>query len=321
MNLIGLLIGGAVAISVRLDDDFGQNLTIENISQGIALNGIGARVEITEIENSPDFTLFHVARNVTTGSTVTDCVNLESSRLSWFGGPQQTRQYWPVEKLTLEKYSYVSKAADNCGVTERYWLNSAGAFVYVNENSPLFINQNIGRNTLCFVGENVLPYNSREPTFTFNYYIGVAGDARLAHLEAVKKFLKKPTGIPDERMVQHPIWSTWARYKRDINESIVLTLADEIVTNGFNNSQYEIDDDWEVCYGALKFNERKFPNIKNLVDTLKSKGFRVTLWIHPFINKGCEPYYSEAKSKGYVNSSRVKEKYIDYIGNFNLGTL
>jgi alpha-glucosidase (family GH31 glycosyl hydrolase) len=33
---------------------------------------------------------------------------------------------------------------------------------------------------------------------------------------------------------------------------------------------------------------------------LKAKGFRVTLWIHPFINKGCTQWYNEAKSKGYL---------------------
>lgn len=262
------------------------------------MNGAGTRAEITQIENRTDFILFRVSRNVTTGWMVTDCVDLESSRVSWYGGPQQKQQYWPVEKLTLKNYSYVSKEEDNCGVTERYWVNSAGAFVYVDDEAPLFINQNVDRNTLCLAAQNVLPYNRRAEEFTFIYFVGVAGDARKAHLEAVKRFLKKPPSIPDERMARHPIWSTWARYKRDINESIVLTLADEINANGFNNSQYEIDDDWEVCYGSLTFNEKKFPNIKNLTDTLKRKGFRVTLWIHPFINKGCEPWYSEAKNKG-----------------------
>ena len=90
-----------------------------------------------------------------------------------------------------------------------------------------------------------------------------------------------------------------ARYKAAIDEKTVEEFASEIERYGFNNSQFEIDDDWEICYGALTFRESKFSNIHNQTDKLKSRGFRVTLWIHPFINKGCEPWYTEAKDKGY----------------------
>ena len=43
-------------------------------------------------------------------------------------------------------------------------------------------------------------------------------------------------------MMKSPIWSTWARYKVNINESVILTYADEILSHGFSNSQLEIDD-------------------------------------------------------------------------------
>lgn len=262
------------------------------------MNGFGQRIVVQTIVSRPNFSLIRIARNLTNGFVATDCIDLDSSRLNWFGGPQQKEQYWPVQKLTLRNYAYVSKEQDNCGVTERYWLNSVGAFVYVDQDAPLFLNQNIDSNTLCLQAKAELPFDRLAKAFTFNYYVGVGADARKVHLEAVNYFLKKPTGVPDARMVRHPIWSTWARYKADINETIVLNLANEILANRFNNSQFEIDDDWEVCYGALTFSQKKFPGIQNLTRTLKAKGFRVTLWIHPFINKGCEPWYSEAKQKG-----------------------
>lgn len=101
-------------------------------------------------------------------------------------------------------------------------------------------------------------------------------------------------------MITHPIWSTWARYKRDIDHDVVMKFADEILKNNFKNSQFELDDLWEICYGSLTVDTDKFPDMKFTVDSLKKKGFRVTVWAHPFINKGCEPWYSEAKTKGYV---------------------
>lgn len=120
-----------------------------------------------------------------------------------------------------------------------------------------------------------------------------------AHEHAIRAVLGKPSGYPDERMIRYPIWSTWARYKRDINETVVLEFADEILAHNFNNSQLEIDDDWEECYGALSFKQSKFPNPKNLTDTLKTKGFRVTIWIHPFVNDLCNPRFQEAEINGY----------------------
>lgn len=52
-------------------------------------------------------------------------------------------------------------------------------------------------------------------------------------------------------MIERPIWSTWAKYKRDVNDSVVLEFAKEIVDAGYEDGQFEIDDDWEVIRGFL----------------------------------------------------------------------
>jgi myogenesis-regulating glycosidase len=119
-----------------------------------------------------------------------------------------------------------------------------------------------------------------------------------AQLHAITNMFGHPTNVPDELMFRQPIWSTWARYKVDINESLVMQFAQEIIDNGFSNSQIEIDDDWETCYGELEFSSTKFPDPKGMVDALKQMGYRVTLWVHPFINSNC-PRYNEYLSKGY----------------------
>lgn len=274
-----------------------KDFTAEPIDNGFIVRGQEQNIEFTIKENGPDFALLKVSQ-VTTKKSVSDCFELEMGHMHWFGGPQIFHQYWPIEKLKFDDYSYLTKQQDNVGVAERYWLQSRGAFIYIEDKVPLFIDQNVNGDKLCFKAENKLPYNVRNTDIELGYYIGVANNPKEAHMKAVQTFLKKPTGVPDRRMVQHPIWSTWARYKRDVNESIVKEFAKQIKDNGFENSQFEIDDDWEVCYGALEFRESKFKNIKKFTDSLKQLGFRVTLWIHPFINKGCDPWYTTAKYKG-----------------------
>lgn len=286
---------GRVIYRVQLNEFFRRR---EQTEDGFILHGLERDIEFKIIEDGNDFSLMKVSTTFPRDQIDSHCIELETGHMHWFGGPQIYHQYWPVEKLQLEDYSYLPKESDHVAVAERYWLNSRGGFIYVDEKVPLFIDQNVNNNCLCLKAQIKLPYNPRAKSVELTYYLGVAKDARDVHRKAVKLFLKNPTGLVDRRMIEHPIWSTWARYKKNIDKNSIEIFASEIESNGFNNSQLEIDDDWELCYGSLNFNQDKFPIIRSQTDNLRARGFRVTLWVHPFINKGCEPWYSEAKRRG-----------------------
>jgi alpha-glucosidase (family GH31 glycosyl hydrolase) len=224
--------------------------------------------------------------------------------VNWYGGNQQRWQYYPIQKLTHKHNAYITKEEFNQAITERYWLSSNGLFYYVDLDAPLFIDQNNQHpGYMCLEAKRALPYDIYNARFDFTYHIGIGLNARDVHMKAIEKFLGKPSGHPAEKMVSEPIWSTWARYLRDVDDTVVRKFAQEIIDNNFKG-QFELDDDWEVCYGALTFRPSKFPQIKDLTDHLHSLGFRVTLWVHPFINKGCTQWYNEAKSKNYLVADR-----------------
>ncbi|XP_013183870.2 myogenesis-regulating glycosidase [Amyelois transitella] len=227
-----------------------------------------------------------------------DCFDFKDKQ--WYGGPEQMQQYWPVQNGKLNKYSMVSKQADNAAVVEKYWLNSEGTYIYVHAESPLFVDyHNVLDNHICFIAEVTAPYSKKRVHNNLKYDVWFFNDAKEAQQHAIATYLGKPTGIPDRRMIEAPVWSTWARYSRDIDQENVLEYAKEIAQSGFGNAQLDIDDLWEVCYGSLTVDEKKFPDMKKLIQDLKDLGFRVTIWTHPFINKGCDPWYSEALEKGY----------------------
>lgn len=77
--------------------------------------------------------------------------------VNWFGGPEKSTQVWPVEKMDLSG-PYVSKKTDNFGVAERYWLNSEGTYIFVEDTVPLYVEQH---NKLCFVAKVDGPYINR----------------------------------------------------------------------------------------------------------------------------------------------------------------
>lgn len=188
---------------------------------------------------------------------------------------------------------------DNAAISERYWLNSGGEYVYVAPEVPLFVDyHNSLDNHLCLIAEVEDPYSKRRTHNNLKYEIWFFDNAKTAHQHAVDNYLGKPSGIPDYRMIQYPIWSTWARYSREITEESLWAYANEIKDNGYPNAQFEIDDLWEICYGSLTVSQEKLPNLKQLIQDIKGLGFRVTMWVHPFINKDCNPWFSDALEKG-----------------------
>lgn len=285
--------------SVGVNHGFGENAQTTDIENGFEITGNDQTIRFETLSKQEDFTLIRVSRNVSSYQIAADCLRLNIGQDFWYGGPSLLRQEWPFDKVTLTNYSMVSKTYHGSAISERYWLNSKGVFVYIEPSTPLFVDQNVhNNNSLCLSAQSAPPYNGRRDRISLIYFIGGHKNSQLVHLEAVKRFLGKPVDIADRRMVQYPIFSTWARYKKYINEDVIEKFADEILQNDFPNSQLEIDDDWEECYGSQTFHSERFAHIASLVKRLKERGFRFTLWVHPFINKGCEPWYSEAVRSG-----------------------
>lgn len=96
-----------------------------------------------------------------TSEVFKDCYNL--STFNWYGGPQRYTQKWPIEKQILNGNDpYVVKKSDNFAVAERYWLNSKGTYIFIDDKVPLFIDQNNESNgTLCLIAKAENPYIKR----------------------------------------------------------------------------------------------------------------------------------------------------------------
>ena len=73
----------------------------------------------------------------------------------------------------------------------------------------------------------------------------------------INRYLGRPLGVPDHRMMIEPIWSTWAYFKQDINAEKILNYANEIVNRNVPRSQLCIDDDWTSHYLSVDFNLKR----------------------------------------------------------------
>ncbi|XP_057372341.1 myogenesis-regulating glycosidase-like [Daphnia carinata] len=239
--------------------------------------------------------------------SLADCFDMGQSH--WYGGGEVFDQSWPIDGDTAlmgdggrPDVPYVTGDFfhnDFAGVLEPYWINTDGFGFYALRENPLFVSWNSsGDHQLCLKSRYEFPYPRPivGQELGLRYFVCSTSDVKSMHLLALSQgFWSKPRDTPDQRVFEHPIWSTWARYKTLVNEARVLSYAAQIRQYGFNDSQLEIDDRWESCYGEHQFDADKFPDPAAMVNQLHSQGFRVTLWIHPFINVECASF-SEASA-------------------------
>ncbi|XP_022106979.1 uncharacterized protein LOC110988061 [Acanthaster planci] len=269
-----------------------------------------------EREDSP-FTCAHIVwESMVAGVPLRDCYSLNGAH--WYGSAEMFYQLWPIEKWNETTTMYVSgdmyaNWQDYGSVLDRYWLSSRGVAIRASHDTPLHVSLNNDDDSMvCFQSTYANSYypNPENNLQRLDYTVCTHDDVRQVH-DAVWREMGpsggKPEGLPDERMIKSPIWSTWARYKIFINDSVVNAYADEITSNGFNNSQIEIDDGYSFKYGEFDFDLTKFPNMRDTVQKLHDKGFRVTLWVTPFANTDTDAY-QEGKEKGYWVTKRGQDE-------------
>lgn len=118
-----------------------------------------------------------------------------------------------------------------------------------------------------------------------------------------------PTGtIPPEKFIIAPQYNTWIELVYNQNQKDILNYAHSIVNNGFpSGGILMIDDNWQKYYGNFEFKPDKFPDPKSMVEELHSLGFKVMLWICPFVSPDSPEYRMLAK-KGWLVKDATGKK-------------
>lgn len=110
-----------------------------------------------------------------------------------------------------------------------------------------------------------------------------------------------PSGeIPAEEFIAAPQYNTWIELIYDQNQADILKYARAIVDNGFpTGAVLMVDDNWQKYYGNFEFKPEKFPDPQAMFDELHKLGFKVMLWVCPFISPD-SPEFRDLSEKGYL---------------------
>ncbi|MWV47375.1 glycoside hydrolase [Paenibacillus sp. HJL G12] len=124
-------------------------------------------------------------------------------------------------------------------------------------------------------------------------------DLRGAFAGAAGKHFPAAGSYPDELLFTAPQYNLWIELLYEPTQEKVLAYAKAVLDQGMPPGVIMIDDNWHEPYGTWRFHSGRFPDPKRMVEQLHEMGFKVMLWVCPFISPDSRTF-RELETKGYL---------------------
>ncbi len=189
----------------------------------------------------------------------------------WWGGAVNDGWQMPLSKNSVYELDYAVNETYN--QVNPLWLSSKGRYIYAKGGGKFVVRNG------CLEITGVEEY-----TFEEGY-----GTLKGAFAAAAKKLFKKEEKPVPSIMLTSPQYCTWVDMLRAVSQEKVIAYADSVVQSGMKPGILIIDDGWMNAYGEWAFSSA-FPNPKEMVERLHSLGFKVILWMCPFVSVNAKEY-------------------------------
>jgi len=213
----------------------------------------------------------------------------------------------PIEK-NEQWYGAAVNEGEKMPFSDGYKANLNGS-AYGNQASPLLLSTN-GR-YVWSEGPFAFEIKNGEIVITGNEDDIITGKngktLKEAYTGASDRFFPPQDKLPDELLFTSPQYNTWIELIYDQNQKDILNYAHQIIRYGFPPGVLMIDDNWAPYYGNFDFRRDRFPNAKAMVDELHNLGFKVMIWVSPFIRPDSEEARFLMKKKWVVMDNEGNE--------------
>ncbi|MEO0414038.1 MAG: glycoside hydrolase family 31 protein [Verrucomicrobiota bacterium] len=127
-------------------------------------------------------------------------------------------------------------------------------------------------------------------------HVGSAGTTLAEAFTAVsKQYFPSDGKIPDPLLFTAPQYNTWIELIYDQNEKDIRGYGDAILSNGYPAGVMMIDDNWQQSYGDWQFRADRFTDPKGMIKKLHDDGFKVMMWVCPFVTADTQNFRYLAK--------------------------
>lgn len=116
------------------------------------------------------------------------------------------------------------------------------------------------------------------------------GTLKAAYAHASKTHFPTSGKAPDLMFISVPQYNTWMELTYNQNEKDIIAYAQSMLDNGLPPGVIMIDDTWQLDYGSWIFDPRRFSDPKGMCDKLHAMGFKVVLWVCPWVSMDSPEY-------------------------------
>lgn len=191
----------------------------------------------------------------------------------WWGGMTAIGNVAPFdENMKLVKISSQSRNNQTFPIL----LSDRGRYIY--SEKPFDFEMKDG--LLILHGDNVKAVKVNK----------VGKTLRHAFMVAATRHFPMSEKLPPLDFFKKPQYNTWIELGYNQSQAGVEKYVEGIIDNGFPTGIMMIDDGWAQYHGAFEFNHKRFPNPKEMCEDLKYQGFKIMLWISPFVSADSETY-------------------------------
>jgi alpha-glucosidase len=106
---------------------------------------------------------------------------------------------------------------------------------------------------------------------------------RDAYRHVSRTFFPPSGKTPHPTLFTHPQFNTWIEMTYNQNQKDILQYARTVIDQGFSPGVLMIDEGWFRTYGDWDFDCARFGDPKAMMDELHRIGFKVMLWVCPYI--------------------------------------
>lgn len=258
------------------------------------------------------------------GIEPTDCYGSTPNKNGhWYGGGQTAETAWPLNNARHDFAPFVTGMVEKHewgNVLRRYFINSKGVAILVDENTPLYVSINHNdSNQFCLRAKfDYFSYVNHMTEFPHLNYTICTG-TNMTQLHNVLLDNNRVEGLTEQEatmvnmLLTEPLWQITSSNKDNLTEDSIKDYIDNVekaMEMGFLRlGHILINEFWQRHPGDFTVEVERFTNLHEIITVLHRRGFRIIFNVQPYISTESENF-AEAVREGLLISERFSDRRI-----------
>ncbi|CAO1409357.1 unnamed protein product [Diamesa serratosioi] len=252
-----------------------------------------------------------------------NCFNTGDEHGQWYGGGLTNNADWPLERASFKFSPFIT--GDGLkhqwgNAVKRYFLNSKGVAIEIDEETPLYIGMNEDyKSQFCLKAQNddFAFFNKLTKRPVLKYRICTGDDMKILHHSLTQKSLWDGLKEQDiniiHTMLEEPVWQM---EKHNLTSVGITNYTENVIALGFFRLGHVlINENWQQKPGDFELDQERFSGLEDTINMLHRRGFKISLTVQPFVSTESKTF-AELVEKKLLIFERSTERSIPALTQF-----